>query len=94
MVIVLFVANPIDALGSLMKLLFALALTSTAFAAGPAPVAFESFTYTGRDTAFETPLPAGHFRNPILAGYCPDPSICRVGRATPVIGTTVATQLA
>ncbi|MDQ5979408.1 MAG: xylan 1,4-beta-xylosidase [Verrucomicrobiota bacterium] len=54
-----------------------LALSSAAFAAEP--VAFESFTYTGRDTIFEAPLPAGHFQNPILAGYYPDPSICRVG---------------
>lgn len=48
-----------------------------------APVVFESFTYTGRDPAFETPLPAGHFRNPILAGFYPDPSICRVPGKNP-----------
>lgn len=47
--------------------------------AGAKPVAFESFSYTGRDSVFETPLPAGHYQNPILAGYYPDPSICRVG---------------
>jgi xylan 1,4-beta-xylosidase len=41
-------------------------------AAPPAePVAFESFTYTGRDTVFEQPLPAGHFRNPILPEQLP-----------------------
>ncbi len=61
----------------LPALTLALTLTSAAFAADP--VAFESFTYTGRDTIFEAPLPAGHFQNPILAGYYPDPSICRVG---------------
>src|SRR3954468_22282592 len=44
-----------------------------------APVSFDWFEYTGRDTVFETSLPAGHYRNPILAGYYPDPSICRVG---------------
>jgi alpha-N-arabinofuranosidase len=63
-------------------LLFAFgALTAAAgtLAAGPAPVAFESFTYTGRDDVFAQPLPPGHYRNPILAGYYPDPSICRVG---------------
>jgi len=64
-----------------MKLLPSLTLTftltSAAFAAEP--VAFESFTYTGRDTVFEQPLPEGSYRNPILAGYYPDPSICRVG---------------
>lgn len=69
---------------TLMKNLFlftfplTLVFTSAAAATEPSPVAFESFTYTGRDTAFETPLPAGHYRNPILAGYYPDPSICRV----------------
>jgi xylan 1,4-beta-xylosidase len=50
-----------------------------AFSFAAAPVAFESFSYTGRDEVFAAPLPAGHYRNPILAGYYPDPSICRVG---------------
>ena len=58
--------------------------------AAAAPVAFDSFTYTGRDTAFEAPLPAGHFRNPILAGYYPDPSICRVGDDYYLINSTFA----
>jgi alpha-N-arabinofuranosidase len=43
------------------------------------PVAFESFEYTGRDAAFSAPLAPGHFRNPIFAGFYPDPDICRVG---------------
>jgi xylan 1,4-beta-xylosidase len=50
-----------------------------AFSSAATPVAFESFSYTGRDDVFTTPLPAGYYRNPILAGYYPDPSICRVG---------------
>ncbi len=52
-----------------------------ASAAAPAAgvVAFDWFEYTGRDPAFESPLPAGHFRNPILAGYYPDPSVARAG---------------
>lgn len=69
-------------------LLFAGILSSAALAAEP--VAFESFTYIGRDTAFEAPLPAGHFRNPILAGYYPDPSICRVGDDYYLINSTFA----
>ena len=40
-----------------------------------APVLFDWFEYTGRDRAFDTPLPEGHFRNPILAGFHSDPSI-------------------
>ena len=69
-------------------LTFTLTLSSAAFAA--TPVAFESFTYTGRDSAFEAPLPAGHYRNPILAGYYPDPSICRVGEDYYLINSTFA----
>lgn len=48
-------------------------------AADPAAVAFDWFTYTGHDAALDATLPAGQFRNPILAGFYPDPSICRVG---------------
>jgi len=40
-----------------------------------APVYFDWFEYTGRDKAFEAPLPDGHFRNPIMAGFHSDPSI-------------------
>ncbi|HEX2083450.1 MAG TPA: glycoside hydrolase family 43 protein [Xanthomonadaceae bacterium] len=43
------------------------------------PVLFDWFEYRGRDAVFETPLPEGHYRNPVLAGFHPDPSITRVG---------------
>ncbi|MET0754737.1 MAG: glycoside hydrolase family 43 protein [Pseudoxanthomonas sp.] len=53
------------------------------FLAAPAlarqPVLFDWFEYTGRDAVFETPLPAGSYRNPVLAGFHPDPSIVRAG---------------
>jgi xylan 1,4-beta-xylosidase len=55
-----------------------LLVASTALGS-PAPVTFESFEYTGRDTAFEAPLAAGHYQNPVRAGFYPDPDICRVG---------------
>lgn len=42
-------------------------------------VRFDWFEYTGRDTTLAGPLPAGSFRNPILPGYFPDPSVVRVG---------------
>lgn len=70
--------------------LLTLATFLPANATPPAPVAFDSFTYTGRDSVAETPLPAGHFRNPILAGYYPDPSICRVGDDYYLINSTFA----
>ena len=30
---------------------------------------YDWFEYTGRDAAFEQPLPPGHYRNPILSGF-------------------------
>ncbi len=45
----------------------------------PAPVVFNGFEYSGRDTSFDRPRAAGEFRNPVLAGFYPDPSLCRVG---------------
>ena len=70
--------------------LSAMVAASTTFAAGPTPVAFDSFTYTGRDTVFDQLLPAGSYRNPILAGYYPDPSICRVGNDYYLVNSTFA----
>lgn len=43
------------------------------------PVLFDWFEYRGNDAVFETPLPEGHYRNPVLAGFHPDPSITRAG---------------
>jgi xylan 1,4-beta-xylosidase len=57
----------------------AIALLLIAAARGsPTPVAFESFEYTGSDAVFEVPLAPGHYRNPVFAGFYPDPDICRV----------------
>jgi len=50
--------------------------------AGSAPQAtasFDWFDYQGKDPIFSTPLPAGTFQNPVLAGFYPDPSITRRG---------------
>jgi len=58
-------------------LLLALAACAGFAAAAAEPVHFDWYEYTGRDAAFEQPLPPGHYRNPILAGYYPDPSIVR-----------------
>jgi xylan 1,4-beta-xylosidase len=60
-----------------LLLLLAACAAGTAHAADP--VRFDWFEYTGRDTADDYRLPASHYRNPILAGYYPDPSVTRVG---------------
>ncbi|WP_242182618.1 glycoside hydrolase family 43 protein [Sphingomonas sp. CARO-RG-8B-R24-01] len=62
----------------------ALALvTGAAQAAGPARFAWVS--YSGSDGAT---VPAGSYRNPILAGYHPDPSIVRVGADYYLVNST------
>jgi alpha-N-arabinofuranosidase len=42
-------------------------------------VRFHWFEYRGHDAAFAQPLPPGHYRNPVLAGFYPDPSVTRAG---------------
>jgi len=46
--------------------------------AQPQPVAFDWFEYSGTNTV-EAKIGTGEYQNPILAGFYPDPSICRVG---------------
>ena len=43
------------------------------------PILFDWFEYRGKDAVFETPLPESSYRNPVLAGFHPDPSIVRAG---------------
>lgn len=52
-----------------------LAAACAASAHATEPVLFDWFEYTGRDRAFEQPLKPGEYRNPILAGFYPDPSV-------------------
>jgi len=54
------------------------------------PVLFDWFDYQGHDRAFEQPLPPGHFRNPILAGFYPDPSVVRVGDTFYLVNSSFA----
>lgn len=60
-------------------LLTAAILSLAAIAARAGEASFEWFEYTGRDATNDAPLPAGGFRNPVLAGYYPDPAVERVG---------------
>jgi alpha-N-arabinofuranosidase len=41
-------------------------------------VAFDWFRYEGRDAVFNEALQAGYYRNPVIAGFHPDPSVVRV----------------
>lgn len=49
---------------------------------------FDWFDYAGNDEFFKQPLANDEFRNPILAGYYPDPSIVRVGEDYYLVNST------
>ena len=66
----------------------AVGVASTATTAPPAY--FNWFEYTGHDAVFDKPLPAGSYRNPILAGFYPDPSITRAGDRFYLVNSTFA----
>jgi alpha-N-arabinofuranosidase len=67
-----------------------IAVLAPAEARAGEPITFEWFEYAGRDAAFTAPLPEGHFYNPILAGYYPDPSVTRVGDKYYLVNSTFA----
>lgn len=54
------------------------------------PVLFDWFQYTGHDKAFAQPLKPGEYRNPILAGFYPDPSVVRAGDRYYLVNSTFA----
>lgn len=66
----------------------AVALVPAAWGLEPPTVAFDSFEYTGHDAVFTLPLPAASYRNPILAGFHPDPSVTRVGDRYYLVNST------
>ncbi|HYM85403.1 MAG TPA: glycoside hydrolase family 43 protein, partial [Pseudoxanthomonas sp.] len=54
------------------------------------PVLFDWFEYRGHDAVFEAPLPEGSYRNPVLAGFHPDPSITRAGNRFYLVNSSFA----
>ncbi len=76
-----------------MRSFFAAAIAvalATDWAQAQNTVAYDWFEYSGRDAIFSAPLPKGGFRNPILAGYYPDPSITRAGDKFYLVNSTFA----
>lgn len=61
-----------------LAFLFSVALLSAPAFAADTTARFDRYTYEGRAQESVSPGP-GEFRNPILAGYYPDPSITRAG---------------
>ncbi len=64
----------------------ALASTGSAAAAQDVTATFDWFAY--ETTEAEAPLPAGQYRNPVIPGFHPDPSIVRVGRDFYAVNST------
>ncbi len=52
------------------------------------PVFYDWFQYIGNDSVLMQDLGAQQFRNPILAGYYPDPSVERVGNTYYLVNST------
>jgi xylan 1,4-beta-xylosidase len=67
--------------------ILAAALAVSAAHAGDG-VLFKWFEYSGHDSEYSAPLPAGSFHNPILAGYYPDPAITRAGDKYYLVNST------
>ncbi|MBN6150568.1 glycoside hydrolase family 43 protein [Xanthomonas sp. AmX2] len=66
------------------------AAVAAAQAQAQGTVAFDRFEYRGDDAVFATPLPPGHYRNPVLAGFYPDPSVARAGDRYYLVNSTFA----
>ncbi len=83
-------------LSSLMRASLLTAFTAACLAclAAPShaatPVVFDNFVYQGHDAAFATPLAKGQYRNPVLAGFYPDPAVTRVGDRYYLVNSTFA----
>ena len=83
--------------GSILLILSGLIIISLPFTAFSSPksshqwIGFDSFTYQGIDKEYDKASPgSGSYYNPVLAGFYPDPSICRVGKDYYLINSTFA----
>ena len=52
---------------------------------------FSYFSYEGKDLRFEQPFsPANQYQNPVIAGFYPDPSVCRKGDTYYLVNSSFA----
>lgn len=64
----------------IVKTILAAMLATLSLSSNAQTATFKSFSYKGNDTRFNKSIDnSKQFYNPILAGFYPDPSICRVG---------------
>lgn len=73
---------------SIVKAAMGMTLVTSMASAQSSPVAFDWFEYSGQDKTIDRELKPGEFHNPILTGFYPDPSLCRVGDDYYLINST------
>ncbi|MDR2883445.1 MAG: glycoside hydrolase family 43 protein [Alistipes sp.] len=67
-------------MNKLIVMIASIVTGTTTHGAAPSRAVFDHFEYTGNDARFATPFdPSRQFINPIMAGFWPDPSVCRKG---------------
>src|ERR1044072_7022852 len=78
----------------MIRTALALALLATALAtsahAAPQTAQFSNFVYSGPDPSDAIKAGPGQYRNPILQGFHPDPSVTRVGKDYYLVNSTFA----
>jgi xylan 1,4-beta-xylosidase len=78
----------------MIRTVLALALLATttplASQAAPQTAAFSNFVYSGSDPSDAVKVAPGQYRNPILQGFHPDPSVTRVGKDYYLVNSTFA----
>jgi xylan 1,4-beta-xylosidase len=79
--------EPIE--GGFLRVIFLLAAIAALPASAADGVQFNWFEYNGYDVA-KVPAAPGSFRNPVLPGYFPDPSVTRVGDKFYLVNSTFA----
>ncbi|HJV42204.1 family 43 glycosylhydrolase, partial [Caulobacter sp.] len=72
-----------------LALLAGTAASNTAWAA-PNTAQFSNFVYQGSDPSDAIKAGPGQYRNPVLQGFYPDPSITRVGKDYYLVNSTFA----
>jgi xylan 1,4-beta-xylosidase len=74
----------------MLGITLALALLAGTAQAAPQTAAFSHFVYSGSDPSDAVKVAPGQYRNPIVQGFHPDPSVTRVGKDYYLVNSTFA----
>jgi alpha-N-arabinofuranosidase len=74
----------------MIGLTLALVLMASAANAAPNTAQFSNFVYSGSDPSDAVKAAPGQYRNPIVQGFYPDPSVTRVGKDYYLVNSTFA----